>query len=143
MRILCNLLLASTITFVTIANVWASSLMVRVGPQEKAFVLAQYDGGLCANWQQQCARYYGGGTQQWHQCMNQPQARYDCGAGGGYGGYSGYRGGYGPRGGYGHSQGADACDNWHDQCARLYGWRTYNYRACMHQPQALADCGRY
>lgn len=137
MRIVCCFLLPATIMLTAISSASAAPLALRPSLQDAGFVLAQYDGGLCANWQRQCARYYGGGTQQWQQCMNQPQARYDCGAGGGYGGGGGY--GY-PRGGY--SQGVDACDNWREQCARLYGGRTYNYRACMHQPQALADCGR-
>ena len=83
----------------------------------------------CANWQRQCARLYGGGTERWNECMNQPQARYDCGGGS-------YRGGY-------REGSEDLCGNWHRQCARLYGYRSSAYHDCLGQPQALADCGRY
>ncbi|KQW22423.1 hypothetical protein ASC80_03270 [Afipia sp. Root123D2] len=103
-------------------------------------VQVQSRGGNCANWQRQCARLYGGGTYQWNACMNQPQAQYDCGRGGYGGGYG--RGGYG-RGGYGGGyRDADLCANWHNECTRLYG-RGQAYRACLRQPQARADCGRY
>ncbi len=34
------------------------------------------------------------------------------------------------------------CGNWHQECARLYGHRTYRWQQCMQQPQALEDCGR-
>src|SRR4051794_18102594 len=81
----------------------------------------------CANWQRQCARLWGGGTARWQECMSQPQAQYHCGGGGSGGGYE---------------QGSDLCANWHNECTRLYG-RGYEYRSCLRQPQARADCGRY
>jgi hypothetical protein len=33
-----------------------------------------------------------------------------------------------------------ACDNWEQQCARLYGPRTKRWFACMDQPRAKYDC---
>ena len=65
----------------------ASSLSAPVGPTavtNKDVIQVQYS-NLCANWQRQCARLWGGGTQRWNECMNQPQALADCGRGG-YGG---------------------------------------------------------
>jgi hypothetical protein len=47
-----------------------------------------------------------------------------------------YRGG---RGGYGGS--SDLCQNWHRECARLYGYGTPRWNACMGQPAARYDCG--
>jgi hypothetical protein len=87
----------------------------------------------CAAWHQQCARFHGYQTPDWQACMNQPQAQYDCGAGGGYGG------------GYGAPlrQNPGMCGNWRQECARYHGYRTQQWHECMHQPQALADCGRY
>ena len=104
-----------------------ASPMLRLGGADPNIVQAQY-GGNCANWQRQCARLWGGGTERWNECMGQPQALADCGRGG-------YAGG-------GYAQGTDLCGNWHQQCARLYG-RSPAYRDCMRQPLALADCGRY
>jgi hypothetical protein len=130
---IAGLLTASGATALPLASLSSTDLSV---------VQVQY-GGNCANWQQQCARLYGGGTQQWNECMNQPQALYDCGRGG-YpgGGYQrGYQGGY-VGGGY-YQGGGDLCGNWRRQCARLYGGGSQQWHECMHQPQALADCGRY
>src|SRR5450631_2287763 len=112
---MCNLysfLLASTIMLATIIVVSASSLLVRPSLQERNVVPAQYDVNLCGNWHRQCARLYGEGTPNWYACMNQPQARYDCGGSAGYGGGGGYA-----RGGY--QQDIDTCGNWRQQCARL------------------------
>ena len=94
----------------------------------------------CEAWYQECARFHGLQTPNWQACMNQPQARYDCGGGGGYGG-----GGYYPREDYQYQpqQRAGMCGNWHRECARYHGYRTQQWYACMHQPQAMADCGRY
>ena len=36
----------------------------------------------CETWQQECARFHEFQTRNWHACMHQPQARYDCGGGG-------------------------------------------------------------
>jgi opacity protein-like surface antigen len=100
----------------------------------------------CQAWYQQCARFHGYNTPDWQACMQQPQAQYDCSGGGG----GGYRGGGGYQGGYEYNQGYPVrpptpgmCGNWRQQCARLYGYRSEQWHECMHQPQALADCGRY
>jgi hypothetical protein len=112
----------------------AALSLPRLSPTSLDIVQVQY-GGECANWHRQCARLYGGGTQQWNECMHQPQALYDCGGGGGYV-QGGYRGGY-------YRQEGDLCGNWHRECSRLYGYRSPAYHDCLRQPQALADCGRY
>jgi len=36
---------------------------------------------------------------------------------------------------------ADLCGNWHRECARLWGYRSYNWQQCMGQPAAIYDCG--
>jgi hypothetical protein len=36
---------------------------------------------------------------------------------------------------------ADLCENWHRECARLWGYGSYNWQQCMGQPAAIADCG--
>jgi len=38
------------------------------------------------------------------------------------------------------AQYGDLCGNWQRECARLYGGGTRAWRACMRQPQAIADC---
>jgi hypothetical protein len=60
--------------------------------------------------------------------MDQPQAKYDCQTAEGYAGAP--------------PQENPLCDNWHRECARLYGSSTRKYVQCMQQPQALIDCGR-
>ena len=49
-----------------------------IGSTESDQSQLQY-GGNCGNWQRPFARLYGGGTQRWNECVNQPQARYDRG----------------------------------------------------------------
>ena len=33
------------------------------------------------------------------------------------------------------------CANWERECAKLYGWQTPQWHACMGQPGAIKDCG--
>jgi hypothetical protein len=117
---------------ILIAGAGGSAAMPLARPSTTGLDVVQVQ---CANWQRECARLYGGGTQQWNECMHQPQALYDCGRGGGYV-QGGYRGGY-------YQQEGDLCGNWHRECSRLYGYRSPAYHDCLRQPQALADCGRY
>jgi hypothetical protein len=34
------------------------------------------------------------------------------------------------------------CANWQRECARLYGWQSPGWHACMGQPGAVRDCSR-
>jgi len=117
-----------------VASASATSLKggaTQITPPQDILWQAQYRGSLCGNWQRECARLYGSGTDGWQQCMNQPGAIYDCGGGGHQGpSYSQYR-----------QRGGDLCGNWHRECARLHGHRTYNWQQCMNQPAAVWDCG--
>ena len=68
-----NFLLAFAGILMAGAGCAAASPLRRLDPNSPDVVQAQY-GGECANWHRQCARLYGGGTQQWNECMHQPQA---------------------------------------------------------------------
>lgn len=98
---------------------------------------------LCENWNRQCSRLYGYATPQWNACMSQPGAIQDCG-----GTYRappsrGWGGGYydGPYGGAPYARAT--CGTWRRECARLHGFQTRNWYACMNQPGARRDCGGY
>ncbi|MBC9880535.1 hypothetical protein G8O24_24720 [Bradyrhizobium sp. INPA01-394B] len=106
-----------------------------------AAMMSQASAASCEAWQQECARFHGYQTPNWVACMNQPQARYDCSGGGGYSRRQYDDGYYG--GGYVREPRPDLCGNWYRECARYHGRGTPDWHDCMHQPQALADCGRY
>jgi hypothetical protein len=97
---------------------------------------------LCGNWHRECARLYGHQTQQWHQCMNQPGARWDCGRGGYGGGRYGRRGDDDgdDRGYYRDGTPRASCSTWRRECAKLYGWQSQSWHSCMTQPGARRAC---
>ena len=126
--------LPALIVALTMTITASASPLIKPAVPAGPLVSVQY-GDLCTNWHQGCARLHGYRTRNWHACMNQPQAQDDCGSGAQYGGRLG---GYVRRG-----PSEVLCGNWHRGCGRMHGWRTPAYAACMHQPQALEDCGQY
>ena len=82
---------------------------------------------LCGNWHRECARLHGYQSPNWHACMGQPAAIWDCS---------------------GRSRGSrdydepdyNRCRTWRRECARLHGRETRNWYACMGQPGARRDC---
>ena len=108
-------------------------------PPQAVLKRAQYD--LCDNWRRQCANLYGGGSQQWEQCMGQPGAIRDCRGGPGRPGDE-QDGGHGKGGDQegDYREPGNLCANWEKKCADLYGSGSQEWAQCMHQPDAVKDC---
>lgn len=84
MKLIGGLLVASAIGFASLAPASAAPLGtgdMSLAPGSEVELAQYYGRNRCSTWRRECADLYGWRTRRWHQCMNQPKARRDCGRG--------------------------------------------------------------